>query len=209
VTRLLVLLAASAALIPALAGCGGGGDEDAEAKPAAPRCPAAWRPGWQRLADRVGAPVYCPSWMPSPLDGDMDGEWENGVSVGRDRSYLVSFVWHEHGNDVHVNFRGYPGRTAIPRCEDVRTVAGKTRRRAVPCFSDRQATRRLGGIAATVYRVNRDADQWHVLYAWRHGGSLYTLSEHVAPPYGYTKTIRNLERMLRGLVLVRPKPQTT
>jgi hypothetical protein len=205
VTRLLALGAASAAFVVLFAGCGGGGDEAAEAKPAAPRCPAAWRSGWQDLANRVRAPVYCPSWMPSPLDGDLKGEWENGVSVGADRSYLASFLWHEHGNDVHVNFRGYPGRTAIPRCEDVRTVNGKTTRPLVPCFSDRRETRRIGSISATVYRVNRDADQWHVLYAWRHEGSLYTLSEHVAPPYGYAKTVRNLERMLRGLVRVPPR----
>jgi hypothetical protein len=206
VTRLLILLATAAALVVALTGCGGGDGEDAEAaKPAAARCPVAWKPGWQRLANRVGTPVYCPSWMPSPLDGNLDGEWENGVSVGGDGSYLASFLWHEHGNDVHVNFRGYPGSTRIPRCEDVRTVAGKTRRVSIPCFSDRQGIRRVGRIAATVYRVNRDADQWHVLYAWRRAGSLYTLSEHVAPPYGYAKTIKNLERMLRGLVLVAPR----
>ena len=52
--------------------------------------------------------------------------------------------------------------------------------------------------------MNQDADQWHVLYAWRTGGSLYTLSEHVAPPLDYTKVVRNLDRMLRNLVLVRP-----
>ena len=33
-----------------------------------------------------------------------------------------------------------------------------------------------------MYTVNQDADQWHVLYAWTHNGTLYTLSEHVAPP---------------------------
>lgn len=204
-TRLLALAAASAALLLALVACGGDGEEQAEARPAPPTCPAAWRAGWQKLADRIDTPVFCPSWMPSPLDADMSGEWENGVSVGRDGSYLVSFLWHEHGNDVHVNFRGYPGREAIPRCEEGRTVAGRTTRRLVPCFSDRQGTRRAGRIRATVYRVNRDADQWHVLYAWRHRGSLYTLSEHVAPPYGYAKTIRNLERMLRSLALVPPR----
>ena len=32
------------------------------------------------------------------------------------------------------------------------------------------------------YTVNQDADQWHLLYAWTHNGSLYTLSEHIAPP---------------------------
>jgi hypothetical protein len=205
VTRLTWLLAASTALLVSLSGCGGGGDEPAEARPGAASCPAAWRAGWQDLANRVRAPVYCPSWMPSPLDGDLKGQWENGVSVGDDRSYLVSFLWHEHGNDVHVNFRGYPGSTAIPRCEELRTVNGRTTRPRVPCFSDRQATRRVGRISATVYRVNRDADQWHVVYAWRHKGSLYTLSEHVAPPYGYARTVRNLERMLRGLAIVAPR----
>jgi hypothetical protein len=52
--------------------------------------------------------------------------------------------------------------------------------------------------------VNQDADQWHVLYAWRHDGSLYTLSEHVAKPLTFRQVVRNLDRMLRGLVVVKP-----
>ncbi len=35
-------------------------------------------------------------------------------------------------------------------------------------------------------------------------GSLYTLSEHVAPPLSFSKVVANLKRMLDGLVLVRP-----
>ena len=30
--------------------------------------------------------------MPSPLTGDTSGPYRNGVSVGSDRSYLVSFI---------------------------------------------------------------------------------------------------------------------
>ena len=52
--------------------------------------------------------------------------------------------------------------------------------------------------------MNQDADQWHVLYAWRHDGSLYTVSEHVILPYTYRQVRRNLDRLLRGLVLVHP-----
>jgi len=50
--------------------------------------------------------------------------------------------------------------------------------------------------------VNQDADQWHILYAWRHAGSLYTVSEHVAPPLNYAKVRVVLNQILRGLVLV-------
>jgi hypothetical protein len=174
-------------------------------KPVVRKCPAAWKPGWQRLANRIGAPVYCPSWMPTPLDGQIGGQWDNGVSVKRDRSYLVSFLWHEPpAQDVHVNFRGYPGRTGIPRCEDVRVVRGKARRRQIPCFSDPRARRRLGRLVVTPYTVNRDADQWHVLYAWRAGGTLYTVSEHVARPLTYRKVVEHLDRLVLGLVRVEP-----
>ena len=56
-----------------------------------------------------------------------------------------------------------------------------------------------------MYRVNQDADQWHILLAWRHKGSLYSVSEHVIKPYTYRQVVTNLDRMLAGLVLVRPE----
>jgi hypothetical protein len=171
-----------------------------------PSCPAAWRAGWQRLAERIGAPVYCPTWMPNPLDGRIGGRWTDIDSVARDRSYLISFLWHEAaGGDVHVNFRGYPGRTAIPRCVDVEVNGTTTRRTKVPCFSDPRGGLRANGIDATLYTVNQDADQWHILYAWRRGGSLYSVSEHVTPPLTYRNVRRNLDRLLHGLVLIRPR----
>jgi len=43
-----------------------------------------------------------------------------------------------------------------------------------------------------------------VLYAWRRAGTLYAVSEHVTPPYTYGQVVSNLNRMMRGLVLVRP-----
>ena len=55
-----------------------------------------------------------------------------------------------------------------------------------------------------MYTVNHGADSWHVLFAWRRAGSLYTLSEHVAPPLSFSQVVANLKRMLDGLVLVRP-----
>lgn len=205
--RLLIALIALPALVAA--GCSTGEDvgASAEAKPRGSSCPAAWRPGWQRLANRVGVPVYCPSWMPSPIDAEIGGQWNSdGVSVGRDRSYLAGFLWHEAGSgDVHVNFRGYPGRTAVPRCIDTQTVAGKTRRRSVPCFSDARGTRRIGDKTVTVYTVSRDADQWHVTYLWRENGTLYTVSEHVAPPLTYRRVLQNLDRIVRGLERIPPK----
>jgi hypothetical protein len=56
-----------------------------------------------------------------------------------------------------------------------------------------------------VYRVNQDADQWHILLAWHHNGGLYTVSEHVIRPYTYRQVVKNLDRLLAGLVLVRPQ----
>ena len=145
--------------------------------------------------------------MPSPLDAEIGGQWNSsGPIVDRDRSYLVGFLWHEAGSgDVHVNFRGYPGQTRVPRCVDTQTSGGKTRRRLIPCFSDPRGTRRVGGVEATVYTVSRDADQWHVTYLWRRRGTLYTVSEHVAPPLTFRKVLQNLDRLVAGVELIRPQ----
>jgi hypothetical protein len=199
------VLCFAALAVAVTAGCAA--ENRAEPKAAAaspPSCPKAWRAGWQRLANRIGAPVYCPGWLPDPLTGQIGGRWNNIDSVGGDRSYLESFVWQEMGTEIHVNLRGYPGTTRIPTCTETNTVAGKTTRPRIPCFADPSGRKRARGIEATVYTVNQDADQWHVLYAWRHEGSLYALSEHVAPPLSYRKVVQNLDRMLRTLVLVRP-----
>jgi hypothetical protein len=201
-----VLLAALAAAVALVAsGCGADRTGQPAAKAAARACPAPARAGWQRLASRIHAPVYCPAWMPDPFDSVIGGRWNTIDSVLSDRSYLMGFIWLEAGSgELHVNLRGYPGRTRIPTCIDVNTVNGVTRRTKIACFSDPTGHRRVAGIDATVYTANQDADRWHVLYAWRHGGSLYTLSQHVAVPLTYRKVVADLDRMLRSLVLVRP-----
>jgi hypothetical protein len=204
-------LVVSATFLAALAaGCSGDESEESQAatSKAPPVCPAKWRAGWQRLANRVDVAVYCPTWMPSPLDAEIGGQWNSdGPSVSKDRSYLVGFLWHEAGSgDVHVNFRAYPGSTKIPRCIDTQTSGGKTRRRSIPCFSDPRDTRIVRGRKVTVYTVNRDADQWHVLYAWKRKGTLYTVSEHVAPPLTFSRVVRNLDRLVETAALVEPTP---
>lgn len=194
-----------------LAGCGGSSTEgvSASAPAGTGACPKTWAAGWKRLANEIHALVYCPTWMPRPLDAVIGGRFANGRSVDKDGSYLISFVWLERAEngisgEVHVNFRGYPGRTALPVCVDLLRVKGRLTHKAVPCFADHRGTRRVGAIRATVYTANQGADAWHVLYAWRQGGSLYSISEHVAPPYSFTQVVRNLDRMLRGLVAIRP-----
>ena len=194
-----------------VAGCGEKKESlQAAAAKGAPSCPTAWRAGWQKLADRIQAPVYCPSWLPGPLTGEIGGRWNNIHSVDRDRSYLEGFVWQETGpaaitGEIHVNLRGYPGRTRIPTCIDTRTVSkDKVVRTKVPCFSDARLTRTIAGRKVTLYTVNQDADQWHILYAWRADGSLYTLSQHLAPPLTYRKVLGSLDRMMTRLVLVEP-----
>jgi len=178
-------------------------ENKAQAAPAA-RATCAYRAGWQKLANRIGAPVYCPGWLPDPLLGQIGGRWSNIDSVSKDRSYLESFVWQETGGgaaggELHVNLRGYPSVTKIPRC-----TRGGGDDRPIPCFSDARGTFTANGIHATMYTVNQDADQWHVLFAWRAHGGLYTVSEHVALPLTYKKTVAYLKRELRSLVLVRP-----
>jgi len=189
------------------AGCGGSSSAVREAAPAAKAsCPGAWRAGWQALADRIQAPVYCPGWMPSPLDAKIRGPWSTLNSVSRDRSYVEGFAWQEHLEEVHVNLRGYPGSTKIPTCEDEELQAGKLVVKHVPCFAEPlPAHKTAPGIAATVYTVNQGADMWHLAYVWRHDGSLYMLSEHLAPPLSYKQVVANLDRMLRSLVLLEPR----
>ena len=166
--------------------------------------------GWQRLANNIGGAVYCPGWLPDPLTSQIGGRWNNINSVDKDRSYLESFVWQETGagaagGELHVNLRGYPGRTKIPTCKTVDVNGKIVTRGTTPCFADPRGTKTIAGKKATVYTVNQDADQWHVLYAWHHNGSLYTLSEHVAPPLTYRKVVANLDRMMRSLALVEPQ----
>ena len=165
------------------------------------QCPHQWAEGWQVLANKVQAPVYCPTWMPNPLDAKIGGQYQDIYSIGKDRSYLVSFL--EHGDlgsgDVHVNFRGYPGRLSVPKCP-APVGHGTT-----PCFSNPVAHLNANGIHATVYQVNQGADQWHILLAWHYRGTLYAVSEHVIPPYRFsTQVRRNLSLLLESLVLVRP-----
>ena len=169
---------------------------------AKPRC--AYPAGWQKLANKIKAPVYCPGWLPDPLTGQIGGKWNNINDVSPDRSYLESFVWQETGGGVgggelHVNLRGYPGRTKIPTCRtggvDSRTcrastaTAGRSRRTGSPHSST---------------RPNQDTDAWHAALLWRKGGTLYTLSEHVAPPLTYNHVVRYLKQELASLVLIKP-----
>jgi hypothetical protein len=200
-------LLAAALLICACAllasGCG-----EAKQAAAAPvvkaKATCAYRAGWQKLANRIKAPVYCPGWLPDPLQGKLGGRWNNINSVSPDRSYLESFVWQETGGgaaggELHVNLRGYPGRTKIPTCR-----TGGTDSRNVACYADpgRQIT--ANGITTRLYTVNQDADAWHALLLWRRNGTLYTLSEHVAPPLTFDHVVRYLKQELASLVLINP-----
>jgi hypothetical protein len=202
--RALLTLCLLLGLSVAATGCG------SEAKPAAaapkaakPTCPD---PGaWQKLANRVGAPVYCPAWLPDPLTGKLGAVDNNIHSVSADHSYLESWVWQETGGgaaggELHVNLRGYPGVTKIPTCR-----TGGSGSRNVPCFASPVGRISANGIGSAVYTVNQDADAWHYLLLWRRNGNLYTLSEHVAPPLTGQHVRRYLKRELASLVLFRPR----
>ena len=179
----------------ALAGCGRRSQKPAAAHAVVPgNLPEAWKTGWQRIANEAGATVYCPTWMPKPLDARIGGAYTNVTGVDKhDRSYLVSFVWVEHdlggvAGEVHVNFRGYPGRTTIPTCEDT-VVEGQDLAPEDSLLLDPKGTRRVAGLNPTLYTVNQGIDQWHLLYAWRRHGTLYTVSQHVTPPYSYNQVL--------------------
>lgn len=193
------------ALAVVASGCGETKKAAAAAPPAAkPQPTCANRGGWQRLANRINAPVYCPGWLPDPLKGQIGGQWNNINSVSADRSYLESFVWQETGGgaaggELHVNLRAYPGRTTIPTCR-----TGGSDSRNVPCFADPGRTIAASGITPRLYTVNQDADSWHALLLWRRAGTLYTLSEHVAPPLTFDHVVRYLKQELASLVLIEP-----
>jgi hypothetical protein len=210
--RLLPVAAALLVTAGLAAGCGAGGSSKSAEAAAPPTCPKTFRAGWQKLANRVHASVYCPRWMPDPLFGQIEGPVSFGgaggsiLSVDPDRSYLASFVWAEpQSGEVHVNLRGYPGRTTIPTCTKEDFNQGKIQKSKVPCFADPGGLVHAPGIVARVYTANQDIDLWHILYAWRHNGGLYTLSEHVAKPLTYKQVVANLNRMLQNLVLVEPR----
>lgn len=189
-------------LVPfAAIGCGGESSASAEAPPTTttttePTCPPALARGWQKLADQIEAAVYCPSWLPAPLVGRIGGQWEGIHSVTKEDSYLIGFIWFQRdAGEVHVNLRGYPGQTAVPTCN------GK------PCFSGGRGTREVAGKTVDVYTVNRGADTWHVLYAWKEDGALYSVSQHVVPELGlsYSQVVKSLDRILAGLVKIEPQ----
>jgi hypothetical protein len=197
------LAAILSSIVLSFSALGCGGDDAASAQPgeqatttAPATCSPALARGWQKLSDRIDAPVFCPSWLPDPLVGKIGGEWEGVHSVTKTGSYLIGFIWFERGaGEVHVNLRGYPGETKVPTCN------------GVPCFSGNRGTREVGGKTVDVYTVNRGADTWHVLYAWKENGSLYSVSQHVVPELGlsYSQVVKYLDRIMAGLVKIEPQ----
>jgi hypothetical protein len=203
-------LALIALLLLAATGCNSDSAGKADATPA-PRCPATWKGDWQKLADKAKAMVYCPGWMPQPLTGEIGPEVSFGGAGGSSESYskkggyMATFIYAEGPQqEVHVNFRGYPGMTRIPICETTDINGGKVVTNHLPCFADPGGTYTNGDINATLYTVNQGEDRWHLLYAWRTNGSLYTVSEHVIPPYSYNHVLANLHRMIANLVPLQP-----
>lgn len=183
-----------------LSACGASVKDSAPAAAAVKQsvgCPAAWKTGWQRLANRIDRPVYCPGWMPNPLDAQIGSDDYQFTQLDKQKGYLVSFLYYDNSTEVHVNFRRFAG-TAMPRCRDLDTT------RMIACYSDPGGATSAHGIHAKLYTVGRDADQWHLSYLWRHAGSTYVVSEHVAQPYTYDQVKANVTRILRSLVLLQP-----
>lgn len=212
VKRLALAIALLASTLVA-AGCAGdsgsnsgvaaNSERSASGGPATRACPRSWRADWQALSRRVGAPVYCPRWLPFGFTGNIRSSVS--VSVDPDRSYLVTFLDQREGFEAHLTMRGYPGRTTIPACRLVQLKDGQNVETQVPCFAARRGTKRVPGITAAVYTVNRDADDGHVLYAWRYRGSLYTLAHHADHSMTPAIARRNLDRVLPSLALVMPQ----
>jgi hypothetical protein len=192
-------------LVPLLAlavlasACGGGDSEPSAAVAPEKTCPAKFAAQWQRLADRIRAPVFCPAWLPDPFEADLNSQWNNIGAVRPDRSYVRGWTWYEvQSGELHVNVHGFPGRSSPPKtCLD-------DDRNKVSCFSDPIERKRIGGLDVTVFARGRALDTWHVVYGWRQAGSYYAVSQHVAKPLTYRQVRRDLDRIVRNLVLVRP-----
>jgi hypothetical protein len=189
-----------AVLALAVSGCAGGDEDPSAATSAQKTCPAKFAAQWQRLADRIRAPVFCPAWLPDPFEADLNSPWNNIAAVRRDRSYVRGWTWYEvQSGEQHVNVHGFPGRSSPPKsCLD-------DDRRKVSCFSDPVERKRIGGLDVTVFARGRALDTWHVVYGWRHAGSYYAVSQHVAKPLTYRQVRRHLDRIVRNLVLVTPR----
>ena len=115
----------------------------------------------------------------------------------------MGFVWQEAGSgDPHQPAR-LPGRTKVPICRDTESSAARRRDQGA-VLRRSEGMKTIGGYRVQRYTVNQDADQWHLLYAWTRGGTLYTLSEHIAPPLTMSMIVRNLDRMMGALVLLKP-----
>ena len=127
----------------------------------APKAHCPDRAGWQKLANRMNAPVYCPGWLPDPLVGKLGGQWNNINSVSPDRSYLESFVWQENG--WRRGGRGaarQPARLPGAHLDPLLACrTGGVDSRNVPCFDQPTQSITENGIKTRLYTVNQDADQ--------------------------------------------------
>src|SRR5258706_2237676 len=82
--RMLVVVAPLLALVASGCASSYARPQAHQAARVAIKCPTGWAAGWQRLARRVDAPVYCPSWMPQPLVGQIGSEYSPAPYVAKD-----------------------------------------------------------------------------------------------------------------------------
>ena len=157
--------------------------------------------GWRALANRIDADVYCPGGLPDPLVGRSAGTSNNINSVSKDRSYLESFIWQDTDTPgTERRAARHPPRLPGPDGDPDRASTGLKDKRPTPCFAGAHGHVTENGIKTTLYTVNQDADEWHLLLLWHHKGGLYILSEHLAPPLDYRKVVAYLKQELGSLV---------
>ena len=154
----------------------------AKAAPTPPPCAAAWRPGWQQLANRVQARL-----LP-----DLDAEPARRGHEGADEERRVGQArrsWPRQLPLARAAGAGRPRqlpRLSGPYCDPALRGhpggCGEEVRHATSRASATRSPRTGGRFSVTPYTVNQGVDQWHVLYLWRERGSIYTVSQHVAKP---------------------------
>ena len=91
--------------------------------------------------------------------------------------------------------RRLPAPRRRPRCDDVETTNGTSVWTKVPCSATVGDAPRRPHRGDALHGETRPRP-WHLLFAWKSHGSLYTVSQHVAAPLTYSQVAGDLERML-------------
>ena len=159
---------------------------DSEPRPEGARaaCPRPGRRAGRSSRTRSTPPVYCPSWLPDPLTGQIGGTWNNIDSVVEgpqlpDRLRLAGAAARRSTSTC----AAIPVVTKIPTCRyDRARRRQEARHEACRASPTRAARRRSAASRRRCTRSTRTPTSGTSSTPGTTTATLYTLSEHVAPP---------------------------